>query len=217
MLIDRACPEGGWNAGNAVVYGVPLRPHVDATALALAALRAHHNLPIVRDSLTWILNRIDCPSPYSLAWVILAAAAYKEVRSDVSAGARCGARPPGRAGRRSPKTPGHVHDRAGRSRPGAGNCNQPVRGKGVSMPMNRRIFGGSLLAGTGALAVRRLCSTGRLRDRRKSRSPGCHSPCRVLRRPVGQHADCRPPVVRSDPSRQDRPPEAESGGLHPGH
>ena len=36
--------------------------------------------------------------------------------------------------------------------------------------MNRRIFGGSLLAGTGALAVRRLCSTGRLRDRRKSRS-----------------------------------------------
>ena len=84
MLIDRACPEGGWNAGNAVVYGVPLRPHVDATALALAALRAHHNLPIVRDSLTWILNRIDCPSPYSLAWVILAAAAYKEVRSDVS-------------------------------------------------------------------------------------------------------------------------------------
>ena len=77
-------PGGGWNAGNAVVYGVPLRPHVDATALALAALRVHHNLPIVRDSLTWILNRIDCPSPYSLAWVILAAAAYKEVRSDVS-------------------------------------------------------------------------------------------------------------------------------------
>jgi hypothetical protein len=31
MLLDRACPEGGWNAGNAVVYGVPLRPHIDAT------------------------------------------------------------------------------------------------------------------------------------------------------------------------------------------
>ena len=26
MLLDRACPEGGWNAGNAVVYGVPLSP-----------------------------------------------------------------------------------------------------------------------------------------------------------------------------------------------
>jgi len=40
----------------------------------------------------------------------------------------------------------------------------------VNALMNRRIFGGSLLAGTGALAVRRLCSTGRLRDRRKNRS-----------------------------------------------
>ena len=84
MLLDRACPEGGWNAGNAVVYGVPLRPHVDATSLALASLRFHYHLPIVRNSLTWMLNRIDCPSAYSLAWVILAAAAYKDVRSDVS-------------------------------------------------------------------------------------------------------------------------------------
>jgi hypothetical protein len=83
MLLDRACPEGGWNAGNAVVYGVPLRPHIDATALALAALRLHYRLPIVRNSLTWILDRIDCPSAYSLAWVILAAA-YKDVRAEVS-------------------------------------------------------------------------------------------------------------------------------------
>ena len=83
MLLDRACPEGGWNAGNAVVYGVPLRPHIDATALALAALRFHYHLPIVHSSLTWMLNRIDCPSAYSLAWVILAAAAYRDVRSDV--------------------------------------------------------------------------------------------------------------------------------------
>src|SRR5205823_13560015 len=39
MLLDRACPGGGWNACNGVVYDVPLRPHIDATALALAALR----------------------------------------------------------------------------------------------------------------------------------------------------------------------------------
>jgi hypothetical protein len=84
MLLDRACPRGGWNAGNAVVYGVPLCPHIDATAIALAALRFHHNLPIVRDSLTWILNRIDCPSAYSLAWVILSTATYRDLRSDVS-------------------------------------------------------------------------------------------------------------------------------------
>jgi hypothetical protein len=84
MLLDRACPGGGWNAGNAVVYGVPLCPHIDATAVALAALRCHHSMPIVRDSLTWMLNRIDCPSAYSLAWLILSAAAYKDLRSDVA-------------------------------------------------------------------------------------------------------------------------------------
>ena len=83
MLLDRACPEGGWNAGNAVVYGVPLRPHIDATALALAALRFHYGLPVVRNSLTWMLDRMECPSAYSLAWAILAAAAYKDLRADV--------------------------------------------------------------------------------------------------------------------------------------
>jgi uncharacterized protein (DUF362 family) len=35
---------------------------------------------------------------------------------------------------------------------------------------SRRVFGGALLAGTGALAVRQLCSTGFLRDRRRRRS-----------------------------------------------
>jgi hypothetical protein len=84
MLLNRVCPGGGWNAGNAIVYGVPLLPHIDATAMALAALRFHHSLSIVRDSLSWILNRIDCSSAYSLAWVILSVAAYKDLRPDVS-------------------------------------------------------------------------------------------------------------------------------------
>ena len=39
MLLDRACVDGGWNSGNSVVYGVPLRPHVEATAIALLALQ----------------------------------------------------------------------------------------------------------------------------------------------------------------------------------
>ena len=36
--------------------------------------------------------------------------------------------------------------------------------------MSRRIFGGGLIAGTGALAVRRLCSAGFVRDRRRPQS-----------------------------------------------
>jgi hypothetical protein len=84
MLIDRACPGGGWNAGNAVVYGVPLRPHVDTTALALFALRPLYRLPIVRNSLRWLLRNAECPSAYSLAWMILAADVYKDVDINVS-------------------------------------------------------------------------------------------------------------------------------------
>ena len=76
MLLDRrALKEGGTRATPS-----PRRSFAPAhrcRRVALAALRYHHNLPMVRDSLTWILNRIDCPSAYSLAWVILSAAAYR--------------------------------------------------------------------------------------------------------------------------------------------
>src|SRR5260370_2549629 len=42
MLLDRACVGGGWNAGNRVVCGSPLKPHIEAPA---AALMAPHNHP----------------------------------------------------------------------------------------------------------------------------------------------------------------------------
>lgn len=38
LLRDRAVPSGGWNCGNKVVFGTPLRAHVQPTGLALAAL-----------------------------------------------------------------------------------------------------------------------------------------------------------------------------------
>jgi hypothetical protein len=85
MLLDRACIGGGWNAGNALVYGVPLRPHIDVTALALAALRVHYQHPVVRNSLTWLPGCIQCPSAYSLAWLILAIDAYRDVLPDLPA------------------------------------------------------------------------------------------------------------------------------------
>ncbi len=31
----RACPGGGWNAGNSVAYGVPLAAHVEAALLGM--------------------------------------------------------------------------------------------------------------------------------------------------------------------------------------
>jgi len=40
----------------------------------------------------------------------------------------------------------------------------------VSIPVSRRIFGGALLAGTGALAVQRMRRAGLVPDRRRARS-----------------------------------------------
>ena len=40
MLLDRACPSGGWNAGNSEAFGVSLSAHPDFTAMGLIALRA---------------------------------------------------------------------------------------------------------------------------------------------------------------------------------
>ena len=85
MLFDRMCPGGGWNAGNGVAFGVKCAAYIDATAIALLALAGHEKEPSVQTSLTWLLNRLPgCPSPYSLAWGILALAAYRNVSSEVS-------------------------------------------------------------------------------------------------------------------------------------
>jgi hypothetical protein len=77
MLFDRACPGGGWNAGNSVVLGSPLRPHVDATAIALVALANHKGGTATANAVTWLKQvYVECSSPYSLAWCALAFAAH---------------------------------------------------------------------------------------------------------------------------------------------
>jgi Prenyltransferase and squalene oxidase repeat len=77
MLYDRICPQGGWNAGNGVVYGQPLAPHLDTTAIALLALRDEPTNAPVTASLDWLQQRAKtCVVPWSLAWAILALDAY---------------------------------------------------------------------------------------------------------------------------------------------
>lgn len=85
MLFDRMCPGGGWNAGNGIAFGVKCAAYIDATAIALLALAGHEKEPYVQTSLTWLMNRLPgCPSPYSLAWGILALASYRNVSSEVN-------------------------------------------------------------------------------------------------------------------------------------
>jgi hypothetical protein len=79
MLLDRACVDGGWNAGNSVVYGVPLMPHVEATAIALLALQGEARSYIIRASLNWLKWRsATTRSVESLAWCILSLFVYEE-------------------------------------------------------------------------------------------------------------------------------------------
>jgi hypothetical protein len=85
MLLDRACPRGGWNAGNGIAFGVPYAPYLDATGIALLALADHKDELGVRAALGWLVNHLPgCPSPYSLAWGILALTAYREISTEVS-------------------------------------------------------------------------------------------------------------------------------------
>jgi hypothetical protein len=79
MLLDRCCPGGGWNAGNGIVYGCPMAPHSDDTAIALLALSSYSREPIVKASVDWlacVAPRLS--APWSLAWSILALAAHQQ-------------------------------------------------------------------------------------------------------------------------------------------
>src|SRR5262245_50571104 len=72
MLRDRACPQGGWNAGNGIVFGSALTPHVDTTAIALLALTEAKDVVAVH-GLNWLRQAsIDCSCVYSLAWAAIA-------------------------------------------------------------------------------------------------------------------------------------------------
>jgi hypothetical protein len=79
MLLDRVCLGGGWNSGNSVVYGVPLRAHVEATAIALLALQDEERTPVIQASLDWLKQRSSSiESVESLAWCILSLFVYQE-------------------------------------------------------------------------------------------------------------------------------------------
>jgi hypothetical protein len=79
MLVDRACVDGGWNAGNSVVYGVQLSPHNEATAIALLALQYEERSSVIRAGIEWLKGRATIiRSAENLAWCILSLFVYQE-------------------------------------------------------------------------------------------------------------------------------------------
>jgi hypothetical protein len=82
MLRDRACPQGGWNAGNGTVFGAALTPHIDATAIGLLAVTEVTHPTLVR-SLNWLRQACaECSSAYSLAWAALALLMHQDPSRD---------------------------------------------------------------------------------------------------------------------------------------
>lgn len=77
MLLDRSCHGGGWNAGNSVVYGVPLVAHVESTAIALLGLQAERDHPVIRAGMEWLEQQgVTEQGIASLSWTVLCLAAY---------------------------------------------------------------------------------------------------------------------------------------------
>jgi len=77
MLFDRACPGGGWNAGNPLVYGVPGVPRISPTVWALLALRNHKDRAAILEGLEWLHQRYqNLRSPASLALAHLCLKVY---------------------------------------------------------------------------------------------------------------------------------------------
>jgi hypothetical protein len=77
MLLDRSCRGGGWNAGNSVVYGIPLAAHVESTAIALLGLQGESDHPAIRAGMAWLEKQAMAERGIaSLCWTVLCLAAY---------------------------------------------------------------------------------------------------------------------------------------------
>lgn len=77
MLYDRMCPGGGWNSGNAQVYGVAGEPLVGPTVWALLALQKYRGRPENQSGLKWLLSaREEIQGPGSLALAQICFQAY---------------------------------------------------------------------------------------------------------------------------------------------
>lgn len=85
LLLNRQLPSGGWNYGNTIGFGQELRPTVDATGLALTALRGATAAEDVERSLTYLRARVaSVHAPFSLAWALLGLSAWDARPADAA-------------------------------------------------------------------------------------------------------------------------------------
>ncbi len=82
LLLDRQIASGGWNYGNARVFGSDLRPAPESTGLVLAALAGRVEKHEVKASLAYLSDLVPAMrTPLSLGWGWLAMSAWNERRA----------------------------------------------------------------------------------------------------------------------------------------
>ena len=90
LLLDRQVESGGWNYGNARVFGAELRPAPDSTGVALSALAGLVSADEVARSLDLLeidLERLR--TPLSFSWLLLAASAWDRRPADEELAGAC--------------------------------------------------------------------------------------------------------------------------------
>ena len=94
LLRDRAVPSGGWNCGNKVVFGTPLRAHVQPTGLALAALVGETSAEAeVRPAIDYLHKAISpSTTTVSLSYALIGLAGHgqRPKAADARLAAACG-------------------------------------------------------------------------------------------------------------------------------
>jgi hypothetical protein len=77
MLLDRQLPSGGCNYGNTFVLGQKLRPHIQPTGMALAALGGdREGESRINRSVAWLANHLSGrTATASLCWGLMGLAA----------------------------------------------------------------------------------------------------------------------------------------------
>jgi hypothetical protein len=77
MLFDRACQIGGWNYGNANVFGKDLWPYVPTTALGLLAMQDRRQDPVIRRALAELQDDVRTErSAVALALTVICLRVY---------------------------------------------------------------------------------------------------------------------------------------------
>ncbi len=86
LLLDRQIDAGGWNYGNARVFGSELRPAPESTGLVLAALAGRVSARAVAASLALFDGFAPTMrTPLALGWTLLAWSAWKGAPADFAA------------------------------------------------------------------------------------------------------------------------------------